>query len=371
MITKYIGILSLLLIANACDSPVPLTGVDNGFGGASGVGGATNGGDQNSTGGSDLTNFEPDPNTPVGLHGQLSVSGTHLVDKDGVSVQLKGPSSMWLNWESKPYAENKQGVQWMRDNWNATVIRAAMGIEPAGAYLSSPAKAKSQVQQIVNNAILLGMYVIIDWHEENAWQHQDQAIAFFTEMAQIYGDRPNVIYETYNEPVKADWSTVIKPYHEAVVKAIRAVDPDNIIVLGTGNYSQQVDLAALDPVVGTNLMYTLHFYSCTHKDSLRAAGNLALSKGAAIFVTEWGATLANGGTSGSLCLDEAQLWHDWMNKNGISWAAWKFDACQDLSCYFKTGAAAAVTGNWTDAVLTGHGPFVRDRMLDPVVIPTP
>jgi len=44
------------------------------------------------------------------------------------------------------------------------------------------------------------VYVIIDWHEENADSHQQEAVAFFTEMAQTWGSYPNVIYEPFNEP---------------------------------------------------------------------------------------------------------------------------------------------------------------------------
>jgi len=319
------------------------------------------GGSGSTTNGTGGTSAAPE-NTPVGIHGQLTLAGTKIVDKDGTPVQLKGPSSMWLNWESTGYAENKKGVQWMRDNWKASVIRAAMGVEPAGAYLTNPATAKKQVQTIVQNAIDLGIYVIIDWHDHHAADHQEQAVAFFTEMAQTYGTYPNVIYETFNEPLQVDWTTVLKPYHEAVVAAIRAVDPDNLIVLGTPNWSQFVDQAALNPVVGTNLMYTLHFYSCTHTAWLRSRGDTAIAAGLPLFVTEWGATNADGGTTGSLCLDEAQLWHDWMKTNGVSWAAWKFDDCADLSCLLKPNAP--VTGNWTDAQLNGHGPFVRDRMQE-------
>jgi len=330
-------------------------------GGATAVGGAGGGaGAVGGAGGANSTSVPVD--TPVSIHGKLSVSGTHLVDKNGNAVQLKGPSSMWLNWENTGYAENKQGVQWLRDNWNANLIRAAMGITPSGAYLTNPDKAKAQVKTVVQNAIDLGMYVIIDWHEETAQNHQADSIAFFTEMAQTYGDTPNVIYETFNEPLNVDWTTVLKPYHEAVVGAIRAVDPDNIIVLGTPNWSQYVDVAAQNPLTGTNLMYTLHFYSCTHTAFLRAKGDAALSLGLPIFVTEWGATNSDGGVTGTLCLDEAQLWHDWMNKNIISWAAWKLDDCKDLTCYFKVGAP--VTGNWTDDQLNGHAPFVRDRMRE-------
>jgi len=306
--------------------------------------------------------------SPVAQHGRLKVSGNRLVDQQNQPTQLKGPSSMWLNWENQRFAEDKQGLQWMRDNWNASLIRAAMGVAEGSPtdYLDAPEIAKAQVNQIVQNAIDLGVYVIIDWHEENADSHQQEAVAFFTEMAQTWGSYPNVIYEPFNEPTMQDWSTVLKPYHQAVVDAIRAVDPDNLIVLGTPTWSQDVDVAAADPVSGSNLLYTLHFYSCTHRQPLRDKANTALSLGAALFVTEWGATDSDGGTPANptLCLDEAQLWHNWMNTNKISWAAWKLDRCVDTTCYFNPNVMVPTSGGWTDAMLYGHGPFVRDRMKE-------
>jgi endoglucanase len=299
----------------------------------------------------------------------LKVVGTKLVDKDANPVQLKGPSSMWLNWESQKFAEDKQGLKVMRDDWKASLVRAAMGVDTTSKtdsdYVTAPDVAKAQVNQIVQNAIDLGMYVIIDWHYDKAETRQDLAVAFFTEMATKWGAYPNVIYETYNEPLTKDWA-VVKPYHQAVVAAIRAVDPDNLIILGTPNYSQFVDLAAADPVTGTNLMYTLHFYSCTHTQKLRDTGTAALAKGLPLFVTEWGATNADGGTTKNpqLCLDEAQLWHDWMRDNKISWAAWKWDRCVDKTCYFNSTMTIPTTGPWTDDMLSGHTPFVRDRMRE-------
>ncbi|MEP6654810.1 MAG: glycoside hydrolase family 5 protein [Myxococcales bacterium] len=300
---------------------------------------------------------------PVQRHGHLSVSGPDLVDEHGAVVQLKGPSSMWLNWEASGFAKNPAGVQFVRDDWNGSVIRASMGIEPAGAFLTDPVKAKADVRAVIDNAIALGMYVIIDWHDHHADLHQEQAVAFFTEMALEYGDTPNVLYEPFNEPQDVSWAGVIRPYHEAVVAAIRAVDPDNVIILGTPLWSQNVDEAAGSPVVGMNLMYTLHFYSCTHFQPLRARADTARSLGHAVFVTEWGATEADGGAANAkVCLPEAQAWHNWMNAKKISWTAWKFDDCSDESCFFRSGTPA--TGGWTDAQLNGHGPFVRDRMRD-------
>lgn len=297
--------------------------------------------------------------TPVERWGQLRVCGTRVCNQSGQPVQLKGQSSMWLNWESN-YSVNKAGMQWMRDNWNLTVFRAAMGVEPSGAYLSNPSRATSMVNTIVQNAIDLGVYVIVDWHDHNAHEHRSQAVNFFSEMAARWGSHPNVIWETYNEPLNVSWSTTLKPYHEAVVSAIRRHDPDNLVVLGTPTWSQAVDQAANDPLRGTNLLYTLHFYSCTHGQGLRDRANRAISRGLPLFVTEWGATHADGGLDGRVCLEEGQRWHQWMNSNGIGWAAWKLDGCSDSSCILRRGAPA--TGGWNDGWLQGHGPFVRDRM---------
>jgi endoglucanase len=307
---------------------------------------------------------ELDPTTPVGRFGQLQVQNGALLDQAGNPVQLKGVSTMWLNWE-QTYSGSKEGLRWMRDNWGLTVVRAAMGVDEPGAFLTNPTAMLSQVRTVVQNAIDLGVYVLIDWHDHTAELHQDAATEFFARMAAEFGQYPNVFYETYNEPVRVDWSTVVKPYHEAVSSVIRETDPDNIIILGTPLWSQKVDDAARDPLVGTNLMYTVHFYSCDHRAQQRAQAQFAIDQGLALFVTEWGATTANGGTIvngvvGEVCTEEATLWHDFMDQNGISWTAWKLDDCTDLSCLFR--AQAPRDGGWTDEWLNGHAPFVRDRM---------
>jgi aryl-phospho-beta-D-glucosidase BglC (GH1 family) len=297
--------------------------------------------------------------TPVAIHGQLHVCGTHLCDQSNASVQLKGVSSMWLNWESQPYAENLQALTWMRDNWHLSVIRAAMGVEPDGAYLSNPTKARAQLDTIIRNAVTTGVYVIVDFHAHQASNVQPQAVSFFADVAKTYGNLPNVIWEDWNEPLQVSWNDVVRPYHQAVVSAIRASDPDNVIVLGTPTWSQSVDQAANNPVSGSNLMYTLHFYSCTHGASLRNTATAALQRGLPIFVTEWGATNADGGLDGKVCVSEAQAWIDWMKANSISWAAWKLDQGTDASNILRNGAP--VSGGWDDW-LQGHGSFVRDSI---------
>ena len=314
----------------------------------------------------------------MALHGQLKVVGTQLQDAAGAPVQLKGVSSMWLNWETIPYGESKPALVYMRDNWKLSVIRAAMGVDTdVNGYLSNPTGMQAKVEQIVENAIELGVYVLVDWHTENAVNQTDQATAFFSAMATKYGAYPNVIWEPYNEPAgpnnaRYTWAQ-IKPYHTAVVAAIRAVDPDNLIVLGTPNWSQYVDVASADPVAGTNLLYTLHFYSCSNGQSFRDKGDVAIAAGLPIFVTEFGATYSDGGlapTHAYVCEDEANLWFAWMAQNNISGVAWKLDHCNDASCIL--GSGAPVDGPWPDDKLStdvggavsgagiagGHGLFV-------------
>jgi hypothetical protein len=77
------------------------------------------------------------PQTPVGRHGQLHVDGPQFVDQSGVPVQLKGVSTMWLNWEDRS-SSSREALEWMRDNWGLRVIRAAMGGEP-GPGVPAPA----------------------------------------------------------------------------------------------------------------------------------------------------------------------------------------------------------------------------------------
>ena len=337
-------------------------------GGAAGKGGAggtiTGAGGTTGAGGVAVTGCKsPAPaGSPVALHGQLKVVGTKMEDQSGNAVQLKGISSYWLNWESRPDAESEAGLQSMRDNWKISILRAAMGTDVSGGYLEGgQAAMQTKIDTIVTNALALGVYVIVDWHSGAAQNYQSQAITFFTGLATKYGACPNIIYEDFNEPVNVTWAQ-IKPYHQAVVNAIRAIDPDNLIVMGTPTYSQDVDLAAASPVTGTNLLYTLHWYSCSHTQWLRDKGNTAISKGLALYVTEFGATNANGGTDGKVCQAEANNWFTWMATNGIGGTAWKLARGSDSSNILSSGAPSG--GPWTDSDLsqlpTGHGQVIVD-----------
>ncbi|HYO92929.1 MAG TPA: glycoside hydrolase family 5 protein [Polyangiaceae bacterium] len=291
--------------------------------------------------------------TPVARYGHLVVRGAQLATANGEPVTLRGQAFGWDNWWPQFY--NADVVQSLRDDWCVDVVRPAMGIEPAGAYLSNPAAAKQRITAVVEAAIDAGVYVIIDWHAHQP--HRAEAIAFFTEMAQRYGDHPHVLYEIFNEPEKDQSWQQVKDYATAVISAIRKHDPDNIVIVGSPEWDQRIDLVAADPLAGqSNIAYSVHFYAATHGQWLRDRTQAAIDAGIPVFVTESSGAEASG--QGSNDYDEWQAWITFMEKNRISWLNYSVsDKAGETISVLKPGARAS--GGWSDAELTESGRYVR------------
>ncbi|HEY2733988.1 MAG TPA: glycoside hydrolase family 5 protein [Polyangiales bacterium] len=320
----------------------------SGSGAASGSGGAASG----SGGAGGQNSVAPGGVGAVGQHGALHVKGNRVVDASGQPLQLRGMSLFWSQW-SNFYSAGT--VDQLVDDWHATVVRAALGVENDGGYLASPTDNEMKVVSVVDHAIQRGLYVIIDWHDSNAQTHQSSAIDFFTRMAKKYGSSPGVVFEIYNEPTMVDWPTV-KTYAQAVIAAIRGAGATNLVIVGTPNWSQDVDVAAGSPLTGyTDVAYTLHFYAATHKQPLRDKAQKALDAGLALFVTEWGTCESTG--DGMLDPSETKLWLDFLNQNQISWANWSLnDKAESCSALTPT---AGTKGPWSGSALTMSGMLVK------------
>jgi len=284
-------------------------------------------------------------------HGQLQVTGTQLCDENGNAVVLRGLSYGWHNWWPRFY--NADNVEWLAKDWKTDVIRAAMGIEPDSGYIRQPQWSVEKIKTVVDAAIAQDIYVIIDWHSHSI--NLPQALTFFREMATTYGDKPHIIYEILNEPINQTWPE-IKSYSLAVIKEIRAIDPDNIILVGNGHWDQDLHIAADDPIEGfDNLMYTLHFYAATHKQWLRERADYAIKKGLALFVSESAGMKANG--DGDLDYEEWKHWIDWMETNKISWITWMI-ADKNESCAMVLPQASS-RGGWPTEMLKESGKKTR------------
>jgi len=291
----------------------------------------------------------------VSCTGRLQTKGSKIVGDKGVPVQLRGMSLFWSQWSDGDKFYNKDIVKWFRDDWNCNIIRCAMAVG-SGGYLTNPDVEKAKIKTVVQACIDNGLYVIIDWHSHTAENEKAKAIEFFSEMARLYGSYPNVIYEIYNEPLNGtSWSQTIKPYAIDVIKAIRAEDPDNLIIVGTRSWSQEVLEAADDPIVDNNVAYTLHFYADTHKQWLRDKTQAAINKGAAIFVTEYGTCRSDG--AGVVNEAETKLWWKFLDDNQISHCNWSVSDKNEAASVLLPGASS--TGGWTEANLSTSGKLVR------------
>lgn len=287
----------------------------------------------------------------------LSVSG-NKVFAGGKPASFAGNSLFWSNngWGGEKFY-TAGTVAWLKKDWKSTVVRAAMGVDEGGGYLQDPVGNKAKVKAVVDAAIANDMYVIIDWHTHHAEQYQAQSIAFFQEMARAYSNSPNVIFEIYNEPLQVSWSNVIKPYATAVIAAIRAIAPNNLIIVGTPQWSQKVDEASRDPITGyKNIAYTLHFYAGSHGQYLRDWASTAMSNGIALFVTEWGSVDASG--DGGVNAAETNLWVNFMKANGISNANWALNDKAEGASSLTPGASG--NGGWSSDQLTASGALAKN-----------
>lgn len=305
----------------------------------------------------DKKNTEPEFNneTIVGYYGQLSVNGNNIVDQSGDTVVLRGMSLFWSQWGGQYY--NKETITWLRDDWKCTVIRAAIGVENGG-YLENKTAELTKLYSAVDACLDLGIYVIIDWHDHHAEQHIPDAVDFFNIVSAKYHGYPNIIYEIFNEPLDVSWVNILKPYSETIISTIRKNDPDNLIIVGTPNWSQDVDAVIGNSLNDENVTYSIHFYTGTHRQWLRDKSIAAISAGLPLFVSEWGLSEASG--TGAIDLQETYLWINFLEEYDLSCCDWS--VCnKDESSAALLPTTTALSG-WSEEQLTESGRLMRSYL---------
>lgn len=342
------------------------SGQSSGNGSNNAGGNGNNNGGSNSNSGAQTTEdvkpYTPpklESGTPVGNHGQLSVKGVDLVDKNGAKYQLKGVSTHGLQWF--PQYVNKAAFKTLRDNWGANVVRLAMYTGENG-YCSGGSKTEleAKIDEGVKAASELGMYVIIDWHilsDGNPNTHKDEAVKFFSKMSKKYSKNVNVIYEICNEPNGGvDWNT-IKPYADTIISTIRKNSPNAIILVGTPTWSQDVDAVAANPVANKkNVMYTLHFYAGTHKDNIRNKLTTARKAGTPVFISEFSICDASG--NGGIDYTSANAWKKLINDNNVSYVGWSL--CNKAETSALIASSCSKLSGWADSELSETGKWLRN-----------
>ncbi len=312
-----------------------------------------------------------------------------LGDQNGNPIQLRGMSTHGLQWF--PEIINNNAFAALSNDWGANMIRLAMYVGENG-YATSPDVIKQRLINGIDYAIANDMYVIVDWHVHAPGNPNEEvysgAMDFFDEISSLYPNNPYIIYELVNEPSsnnnggegvtndEAGWLEV-KNYAQPIVDMLREKGNENLIIVGSPNWSQRPDLAADNPIDDDNTIYTVHFYSGSHapatdsSDRTNVMSNVlyALENGVAVFASEWGTSEANG--NNGPYLDEADVWLNFFNKNNISWANWSLTNKNETSGAFtpfelgKSDATNLDPGSdqvWAPEELSVSGEYVRARI---------
>jgi endoglucanase len=252
-----------------------------------------------------------------------------------------------------------------------------LGINGVPAAFSGVAYQRF-VEAEVADLTAAGVYTVLDLHwsapggfeatSQNVGPDEDHSVAFWGQVASVFGSNPAVMFDLYNEPhlwcytsvcngsyVTADataWGCYLNgcsyTYSAAdsvsepsgytfevagtqqLVDTIRATGARNVILVEGLGYANAFDdftaFAPTDP--DGQLAVEIHTYADSGSNALDPAGlNQMLADGGLssdypIFLGEFGEQIC--GSAGSDGFTQATI--DWANSHGYSWAAWGWDA---------------------------------------------
>ncbi|SMG33256.1 cellulase family glycosylhydrolase [Fibrobacter sp. UWB13] len=319
---------------------------------------------------------------PVSYYGALHTSGSKIIGaKNNQQAMLRGVSLFWSDATGASYY-NPTVISWAVDNLKIDVFRYAMAIQyydsnggtknevdKGNSYAGAPEGQLSMIDKMVKAAIENDVYIIIDWHSHRAHLETSIAKTFFETVSKKYKDVPNVIYEIYNEPVSGsggDWGA-IKNYANQIVPAIRN-NTQNLVIVGTPNWSQHPEQGARDPIASTNIAYVLHFYASTHsKGSFGGNVSSALSAGYPVFISEWGTTNADG--DGEPNASATSEWTSFMDQNMIPNCNWSLrqqtsdvDQKSEKSAIFAGDKSLITAAALDAATYTSSGNIIKSYL---------
>ena len=290
----------------------------------------------------------------------LAVKGTKIVDASGEVVQLRGISTLGFRY---PEYITEASFKTLRDEWGINVIRLAMYTDEPGGYCTDGDREELKKIMIrgVELATELSMYVIVDWHilfDKSPMVYKGEAIRFFDDMASRFKDHTNVIYEICNEPQESPFASIIRPYSLEVIPVIRKYDKDAIIIVGTDNWSQDVDDVIGQEIDDPNVMYALHFYAATHQEKLLSKAQTAIDSGIPVFISECSICDASGG--GRIDREWGKKWIDFADEHDISYIVWNLSNKDESSSILKSDTSSL--SDWKDDEYSETGLWFKQRI---------
>lgn len=243
---------------------------------------------------------------------------------------------------------------------------AAPGEAGAATQLSASQYIAEVLQPAVDYATSKSLYAIVDYHQiDNVTMGTSSAdaVTFWTTVAPVFANYPNVLYEAFNEPIDATanagitasgaWTSAFTAAAQSWIAAIRAGAPSNVIIVGSPSWSQYPDGALTAGLMGGNLAFTAHAYPNNWPGTMNAFQNRVAkaAMGEPVAMTEWGYQIGTETPNDTW----AQNLQAFVNDGGENWTAWVADPSWGPPMFTKTPTSSF---NSFDG-LTDFGTFVQ------------
>jgi endoglucanase len=292
------------------------------------------------------------PGGPAGSVSWLHTDGKYIKDASGNVPPLYGVSfpciTTIVDSRTIPGDASKTNIQRYidkatntADGWRSNVVRFPVypdwfndetGSHQGWKQLDPDTYFSTYLDPAIRYCIEKKVYVIIDWHYiGQSWTDPtivSNTNAFWTYLPPKYANCSNVLFEIFNEPTggitQTDWNSW-KTAADAWVSMIRKAAPNNLILVGSPSFSQDLTYVPQNPISGTNIVYIAHIYPGHAQSNWDSwFGNTADSY--PVMITEWGyeagATNPCDGTQTSY----GNAFKAYINgKDNIRWTGWCFD----------------------------------------------
>lgn len=277
---------------------------------------------------------------------KISVQGKNLVTESGKVIRLKGvsfsdPDKLKHDghWNYEYFEQAKK--------WGCNLVR--FPVHPPRLNARGWDAYFALLDQGVNWAEQLGMYVIIDWHiignlSEERWflpiynTTFDETMKFWKRAAKHFkGNNTVAIFELYNEPThkghelgNLDWS-ILKNLYEKMIDEINSVDNEKVFLLAGINWGYYLNEVIDNPVNRKNVSYCTHPYPQKEDEPWeekweKSWGHVADTY--PIIATEFGFMPKTEPGAHIPCISDEKYGEAIMNyfdKKGISFTIWCFD----------------------------------------------
>ncbi len=300
----------------------------------------------------------------------LAVKGTQIVDAgSGNAVTLVGVTRSSLEYECTGDGHFQLADFRAMSSWGINVVRIPLWSREWLNLNNDCPNYQQTVQTAIANAEAAGLYVIIDLHWDapyNApdsqqggtgsanWQYPmpdtTHDTAFWMDIARIYGNDPDTIFELLGEPHVFNWTLwlnggpIATPNgtYQAIgmkplVARVRAIAPNNLIIVSGDDWGY--DLSGITrgyAIPSTNIVYGTHPFDYSGKQPANWPYNFGVAaQHYAVIATEFGEY-----DCGSGYVSQAIAY---FKRNHMSWLAWEW------------GVPSAAIGNPCGTL---NGPFL-------------